>query len=54
MTPAQQVQMAAEALTLQITDKEILADLMWPASASSDEIRARFDALEPPARRDAA
>ena len=51
MTPAQQVQMAAEALTVQITDKEILADLMWPASATSDEIRARFDDIDAPARR---
>ena len=51
MTPAQQVHMAAEALTVQITDKEILADLLWPASATSDEVRARFDALEPPVRR---
>jgi hypothetical protein len=48
MTPAQQAQLTAQALTLEITDKEIMADLLWPASATEEEVRARFDALDPP------
>ena len=48
MTPAQQASLSAEALTIEITDKEILADLLWPASASPEEQQERFRALDPP------
>ena len=50
MTPAQQASLIAEALTIEITDKEILAVLMWPASATREEQEARFRGLDPPHR----
>ena len=50
MTPAQQASLTASALTIEITDKEILADLMWPASATREEQEARFRALDTPHR----